>query len=109
MDLTVYPVAVVAAAIEVVWANLTQWERYAEWANVHVEQMEPEGPATVGQTIYFAGKALDRTRRFSFKVEELNPERYQLGLLSIFPFGLVMKPHVSCTPINADTCRVQYG
>ena len=109
MGLTVCPVATVAAPVEVVWANLTQWERYAAWAGIHVERIEPGGPAAVGQTIYFAGTALGGTRRFSFKVEELDPTKYQLGLLSIFPFGLVMKPHVSCTPIDATTCRVQYG
>jgi|SRR5690242_1518417 hypothetical protein len=109
MGLTVCPVAVVAAPVEVVWENLVQWERYSAWANVQVESCEPEGPATVGQTIYFAGKAFGRTLRFSFKVEEVNPERRQLGLHVFFPFGLQEKPHIVCTPIDATTCRVQYG
>lgn len=109
MSLTVCPAAVVAAPVEMVWGNLVQWERYYDWADVWVERKEPEGPATVGQTIYFAGKVFFRTMRFSFKVEELNPERYQLGLLAVLPFGLQEKPHVTCTPIDATTCRVQYG
>ncbi len=109
MSLSVCPIAVVAAPVEVVWANLVQWERYLEWADVWVERLEPEGPAAVGQTIHFAGKALGRTMRFSFKVEELNPERHQLGLHAFFPLGLQEKPHISCTPIDATTCRVQYG
>ncbi len=79
MGLTVCPAAVVAAPVEVVWGNLVQWERYSEWADVQVERSEPEGPATVGQTIYFGGKAFGRTLHFIFKVEEVNPERYQLG------------------------------
>ena len=57
MGLTVCPAAVVAAPVEVVWGNLVQWERYSEWADVQAERSEPEGPATVGQTISFAGKA----------------------------------------------------
>ena len=109
MGLTVCPSAVVAAPVEVVWRNLVQWERYAEWAGVQVERSEPEGPATVGQTIYFKGKIFGRTLRFIFKVEEVNPERYQLGLHAFFPLGLQMKPHISCTRIDATTCRVQYG
>src|SRR5579864_8022202 len=58
MSLTVCPAAIVAAPVEVVWGNLVQWERYSEWfsADVQVERSEPEGPATVGQTISFAGK-----------------------------------------------------
>jgi hypothetical protein len=109
MGLSVCPAAVVAAPVEVVWGNLVQWERYAGWADVHVERLEPEGPASTGQTIYFAGKALGRTWHFIFKVEEINPERYQLGLHVFFPFGLQEIPHIACTPIDATTCRVQYG
>ena len=110
MGLTVCPAAVVAAPVEVVWGNLVQWERYPEWADVQVERSEPEGPATVGQTIYFTGKAFGRTWHFIFKVEEVNPERHQLGLHAFFPLGLPEeKPHVACYPIDATTCRVQYG
>src|SRR5690349_2253910 len=91
MGLTVCPAAIVAAPVEVVWRNLVEWERYAEWADVQPDRIEPEGPATVGQTIYFAGKAFGRTLRFLhfiFKVEEVNPERHQLGLHVFFPLGL---------------------
>jgi len=110
MGLTVCPAAIVAAPVEVVWGNLVQWERYSEWADVQVERSEPEGPATVGQTIYFGGKAFGRTLHFIFKVEEVNPERHQLGLHAFFPLGLPEeKPHVACYPIDATTCRVQYG
>jgi hypothetical protein len=48
MGLSVCPAAIVAAPVGVVWANLVQWERYFEWADVQVERREPEGPATVG-------------------------------------------------------------
>ena len=109
MSLSVCPAAIVAAPVEVVWENLVQWERYSDWADAQVERIEPEGPATVGQTISFAGKAFGRTLHFIFKVEEVNPERYELGLHAFFPLGLQMKPHISCTPINATTCRVHYG
>ena len=109
MGLTVCPAAVVAAPSEVVWENLVQWERWSEWADVQAERSEPEGPATIGQTIIFTGKAFGRTLHFTFKVEEVNPERYQLGLYAFFPLGLQMKPHVACYPIDATTCRVQYG
>ena len=109
MGLSVCPAAVVAAPVEVVWANLVEWERYAEWADVQAERVEPEGPATAGQTIYFAGKALGRTLHFTFRVEEVNPERHPLGLHVFFPLGLQEKPHIACYPIDATTCRVQYG
>ncbi len=109
MGLSVCPAAVVAAPVELVWENLVQWERYAGWADVQVECSEPEGPACAGQTITFAGKALGRTWRFSFEVEEVNPEKHQLGLHVVFPFWLQEKPYITCSPIDATTCRVQYG
>ena len=109
MGLTVCPVAVVAAPVEVVWRNLVEWERYAEWADVPVERSEPEGPAGAGQTITFAVKVLGRTLRFIFKVEAVNPERHQIGVHAFFPFGLQEKAHIACYPIDATTCRVQYG
>ena len=109
MGLTVCPAAVVAAPVEVVWGNLVQWERYSEWADVQVERAEPEGPATVGQTISFAGKAFGHTWRFSFKVEEINKKRHVLDLHAFFPLGLQEIPHIACSPIDATTCRVQYG
>jgi len=76
MGLKVCPIAVVAAPVEVVWANLVQWERYFDWADVQAERVEPEGPATPGQTITFGGKVLGRTLRFTFKVEAVNPEKH---------------------------------
>jgi hypothetical protein len=109
MGLTVCPAAVVSAPIELVWANLVQWERYSDWAGVQVERSEPEGPASTGQTVYFAGKAFGRTLRFTFKVEEVDPVRHQLGLRAFFPMGLQEKPLIACSPIDATTCRVQYG
>lgn len=109
MSFTVCPAAIIAAPVEVVWANLVQWERYSEWADVQVERVEPAGPATVGQIITFAGKVIGQTLRFRFKVEAVDPERRQLGVHAFFPFGLQEKPHVACAAIDATTCRVQYG
>ena len=109
MSLSVCPAAVVAAPVELVWRNLVEWERYSEWADVQVERSQPEGPASAGQTVTFGGKVLGRTLHFTFKVEELDPERHQIGLHAFFPLGLQEKPHVTCTPIDATSCRVQYG
>ncbi len=109
MALSVCPIANVAAPIELVWANLVTWENYADWAGVHVESVEPPGLARVGQTITFAGKAMGRTWRFTFHVDEIDPERHQLGLHVYFPFGLEELPHITCFSIDASTCRVQYG
>src|SRR6476469_2992897 len=109
MGLSVCPSAVVEAPVEVVWANLVEWERYAEWTDAYVVHSEPDGPAAVGQTVYFAGKVFSRALHFTFKVQEVNAERHQIGLHVYFPFGLQEKPHIACYPIDATSCRVQYG
>lgn len=109
MSLSVCPIAVVAAPVELVWANLVQWERYPDWAGVQAERIEPPGPAGAGQSITFGGKFLGRTLRFSFKIEAIDPLRHQLDLHAFFPLGLQEKPHISCFPIDASSCRVQYG
>lgn len=67
MGFTVCPAAAIAAPVEVVWANLVHWERYAEWADVWVERLEPSNPITLGQSVIFTGKAFGRILRFSFR------------------------------------------
>ncbi len=109
MGVSVCPIAVVAAPVELVWANLVQWERYPDWADVHAEHVEPEGPASAGQVVTFAGEAFGRTMRFTFKILEVDPERHRLALHAYFPFGLQEIPHISCDPIDAASCRVTYG
>ena len=112
MGLYVCPAAAVAAPVEVVWENFVQWERWPSVfdARFEVERIEPEGPATVGQSISFRGKGFGRILHFSIKIEEVNPERHQLGIHTFLPLGLPEgKQHIACTPIDATTCRVQYG
>lgn len=109
MSLTVCPAAIVAAPVEVVWELLVQPVHYSQWADAHVESIEPEGPATVGQTIHLTSKQLGRAWRILFKIEEVNPEKHQIGLHVSLPLGMQMKPHISCAPIDATTCRIQYG
>ena len=104
MGLSVCPVAIVAAPVEVVWANLTRWERYSEWADVRVKRVEPQGPAAAGQTVHFTGMGL----RFTFKVKAIDRATHQLDVHVFFPLGLQEKPHIACTPIDAASCRVEY-
>lgn len=104
MGLSVCPFAIVAAPVEIVWANLTEWERYSEWADVRVKRAEPEGPAAAGQTVHFTGMGL----RFTFKIEAVDLASHQLDVHVFFPLGLQEKPRIVCTPIDATSCRVQY-
>lgn len=109
MSLTVCPAAIVAAPVEVVWNILSQPAHYSLWADAQLQKIEPDGPAVAGQTVHFTSKALGITWPIVFKVEKVDAERHQLGLYATLPLGLQMRPHVSCTSIDATTSRVQYG
>ena len=111
MGLSVCPAAVVEAPVEVIWANLVHWERYSEWfdRSLRPERIVPKGPASAGQTVYFGGRILGATLHFTFKIEEVDAERHEIGLHAYFPLRLQLKPKITCTPIDAISCRVQYG
>lgn len=109
MSLTVCPVATVAAPLEVVWEILTQPAHYSAWADAQLQSIEPAGPAVVGQTVHFTSQALGRTWPVVFTVEDVNPEKHQMSLHAVFPLGLQIKPHISCTSLNATTTLLRYG
>jgi hypothetical protein len=108
MSLNVCPAAIVAAPVEVVW-DLLRPARLSEWVDGRVEAPVPEGPVIVGQTFRVVSKALGRNWHATFTVEKVNPEKHQLAMQVIFPFGIQLHEHVSCTRIDATSCRVQYG
>jgi hypothetical protein len=108
MGLSVCPAAIVAAPIEVVW-DLLRPARLSEWADGNVEPPVPQGPAQVGQRFDVTSKAFGHTWRTHFRVEKVDTERHQLAMLVLLPFGMQLHEHLSCTRIDATSCRVQYG
>ncbi len=108
MSLSVCPAATVAAPVEVVW-DLLRPARLSGWADGQVESPVPQGPAVVGQIFSVTSKAFGRTWRAVFTVEKVDPERHQLAMHVKFPFNMQLHEHLSCTPIDATSCRVQYG
>lgn len=109
MSLTVCPADTVAAPIETVWEILTQPAYYSLWADAQLQQIVPEGLASVGQVVHFTSKAWGIKWPVVFTIEKVDAKKHQLGLYAVFPLGLKMRPHISCTPIDAVTSRVQYG
>jgi hypothetical protein len=108
MGLSVCPAAIVAAPIEVVW-DLLRPARLSEWADGVVEPPVPQGPAQVGQSFDVTSKAFGRTWRAHFRIEKVDAERHQLAMHVILPLGMQLHEHLSCTRIDATSCRVQYG
>ena len=109
MSLSFCPAAIVAAPIEDVWAILSQPSRYDEWWDAQTERIVPEGPATAGQVIYAKSRALGRDWHVTLTIQQIYPDKYQIELLVTLPLGLLNHETMSCTPIDAMSCRVQCG
>ena len=109
MGLNTCPAAIVAAPIETVWELLAHPARFSEWANATVERIEPEGVTVPGQKIYLRSRALGRSWPITFTVEEVLPDKHTLGFTVELPLGMVLHQRTMCTPIDATSCRVQYG
>ncbi len=109
MGLSVCPAAIVAAPVEIVWGLLDNPERLDEWADGRVERVEPEGPTTPGQKFYIKTSAFGKSWHVAFAVEEVIPDEHILQMNVALPLGMTLHERLMCTPIDATSCRVQYG
>ena len=108
MAFSICPVAVVAAPAASVWELLAEPTLYAESIDVRTERIVPPGPATPGQMIYAKTSGLGRTWDVTLRVEMVNPDKHQLRWHVTLPLGTTNDATLTCTPIDAGTCRVQY-
>ncbi len=104
------PAANVAVPVEDVWALLMHPARYDDkWWDIHIEQIVPEGSATAGQVIKASGRAMGIRARVNLAIEAVDPDKHQIRFTVHFPFGIVSDNTITCTPIDEQTCYVQYG
>jgi ligand-binding SRPBCC domain-containing protein len=109
MALNVCPAAIVAAPVETLWSLLDNPVQFNEWTDGKVEWVKPEGPMIPGQQFGITSKALGRSWRAVFTVKAVDSDRHVLQTDVAFPLGMSLHERVTCTPINATSCRVQYG
>ena len=109
MVVSVCPADIVAAPVEDVWELLNQPSHYDEWWDARLERIEPEGPAIPGQTVYATSSGLGKRWDVRFVVKTVNPARHQIQFDVTLPLGIVDHVTITCTPIDAGSCRVQYG
>jgi hypothetical protein len=109
MSLNVCPAAVVAAPVEVVWGALADPTRWGEWIDGRVVSVIPPGPAAVGQVIALGARELGREWHPVITVGLVDPAARQLGFRGTFPLGLELRQRMTCTPIDASSCHVQFG
>ena len=109
MVVSVCPAANVAAPVEDVWELLAQPLNYDRWWDAHLERSVLEGPATPGQINYATTKALGKQWDVTIVVKSIQPARHQIQLDATLPFGIIDHATISCTPVDAVSCRVQFG
>jgi hypothetical protein len=109
MGLSVCPAAVVAAPVESVWELLSEPTHYDEWWDARAKRIVPEGKASPGQVLYAMTSGLGRTWDVTLRVEMVNPERHQIRMLVTLPLGILNHTTITCTSIDAASCRVEFG
>ncbi len=109
MSLTVCPAAIVLAPVELVWELLDNPRQLDQWAGGKVQWVESEGPMTPGQRFSVKSKALGRSWDALFTVKEVDRDKHVLQMNVAFPLGMTLHQRLMTTPINATSCRLQYG
>ena len=105
----VCPTDVVEAPIEVVWRLLTEPAGWGGFFDVRISDVEPPGPARIGQQVF----AESGPRLFHFRVRfefaEVDAERHHLGLRVRLPLGVTVSEDLHCAAVSEHRCRVTYG
>jgi uncharacterized protein YndB with AHSA1/START domain len=109
MVVSVCPAAIVAAPVEDVWELLTQTSKYDSWWDAHLERSEPEGPATPGQMVYATTNAFGKRWDVSFVIRSVDPAKHKIQFDVTLPLGIVDHATFVCTPVDAESCHVQFG
>jgi hypothetical protein len=109
MGFSVCPVATVAAPVESVWELLSEPALYDAWWDARTERIVPEGKAAPGQTLYAKTSALGRKLDVTLRVEAVRPEKHQIQLHVVLPFGIINDITITCAAIDATSCSVQFG
>lgn len=103
------PADVVAAPVESVWELLSDLTSYDEWWDACMERIEPEGKAAPGQVLYAKTAQFGKKWDLVIQVEGVHPEKHQIQLKVALPLGTVNHATITGTPIDAASCRVQFG
>jgi hypothetical protein len=109
MGLSVCPAAVVAAPVESVWELLVDPTLYDIWWDARTERIVPIGSATPGQVVYAKARGLGRTWDVTLTVKAVNPEKHQIQMRVMLPLGMINDTTLTCTPLDASSCRLQFG
>ncbi len=91
-----------------VWEILSDTRLYEEWWEARAERIVPEGKAVPGQMIYLSTSGFGKKWVMTLRIERVTPEKHQI-LFHGDLLGGISHNTITCTAIDATSCRVQYG
>jgi len=109
MNVSVCPAAAVRAPVGTVWALLADPQQYGAWWDIHDAQTTPAGPARPGQVVEGWARGLGRRWPVRVAIEAVDADRHQVRFAATLPLGLTSLNVITCTPLDAASCRVQFG
>jgi polyketide cyclase/dehydrase/lipid transport protein len=109
MSFSTCPIATVNAPVEQVWRLLADASCYDLWWDARTVSIIPEGPVHAGQQIFAHTAALGKKWPVHVTVEAVRSERRQLDLLTQLPFGITVRNHIVCAPLDSQHTRVSFG
>ena len=109
MGLSVCPATVVDAPVESVWELLVDPSLYDTWWDARTERIVPSGGAAPGQVLYAKATGLGRTWDVTLSVRAVNPEMHLIQMRVTLPLGMINDTTLTCAPLDATSCRLQFG
>lgn len=108
MAVTVCPIALVNAPIDIVWQFLASPAEYAAWTDAEFLRAEPSGAAAEGQKIFFRTRALGRWWPVVMEVGTVDPP-HGLELRVQLPLGIINSEHINVLPLGRRETRVSFN
>ncbi len=109
MTLRVCPIASVHAPVDKAWSFLSAPANFALWWEATTESITPQGPAQPGQRIRAKTMEFGLHWDVEVLVENVDPSRRALDVMTTLPFGIIVFNHITCTELDPKSCQISFG
>ena len=100
------PSAVVDAPVDIVWALLVAPAGWESVFDMRIVSVDPPGPAAAGQEVRGETGPEILHLKLTFRMMEVDPDRYRLRFRVNLPFGLIVDEDMRCMSLDETHCRV---
>jgi hypothetical protein len=105
----VCPTDVVEAPVAVVWRLLVDPARWGGFYDLRIQGVDPPGAAKVGQIIRAESGPVWLHLKVTIAVTRVDPAKHRLGFEVRMPLGVTVSEDMTCAPMSAERCRVNYN